>query len=55
VEGRWTSGQRLWMVDVRRGGSLGIYDWHLLHGAKWLLVWLGDCLVSLVRRGCRLG
>jgi hypothetical protein len=43
------------MMDVRRGGGLGIHGWHMLHGAEQLLAWLGDCLVSLVRRGCRLG
>jgi hypothetical protein len=49
VEGRWTLGQRPRIVDVRRGGGLGIHDWYLLHGVKWLLIWLDDCLVSLVR------
>jgi hypothetical protein len=35
--GRWTSGQRLRMVDVRRGGGLGIHGEQMLHEAEQLL------------------
>jgi hypothetical protein len=44
------------MAVVRRGGGLGIHGGQMLHEAKSsCLHGLGDCLVSLVRRGCRLG
>jgi hypothetical protein len=45
--GQWTSGQRPRMVDVRRGGGLGIHGGKCFMRRSSCLLGLGDCLVSL--------